>query len=111
MLGDLADSLTQATEQQVNEQVFSLTPAQYNGLTSQEFIRAPQPPPTTHKRRNLAEALANMRPNEKQSASEVYTRSLLWDQIPSDVVRNFAKMVADCNGANSGQAGCNDASS
>ncbi|KAJ8132941.1 hypothetical protein O1611_g683 [Lasiodiplodia mahajangana] len=110
MLGDLADSLTQPTEQQVNEQAFSLTPAQYNGITSQDFIRAPQPPPISHKRRNLAEALATMRPNEKQSASEVYTRSLLWDQIPSDVVRNFAKMVADCNTSN-GQTACNDANS
>ncbi|KAI0109513.1 bZIP transcription factor [Nemania sp. FL0031] len=110
MLGDLADSLTQPTEQQVNEQAFSLTPAQYNGITSQDFIRAPQPSPISHKRRNLAEALANMRPNEKQSASEVYTRSLLWDQIPGDVVRNFAKMVADCN-TSSGQTACNDANS
>ncbi|KAI0459731.1 bZIP transcription factor [Xylaria acuta] len=111
MLGDLADTLTQPTEQQANEQVFSLTPAQYNGITSQDFIRAPQPPPTSHKRRNLAEALASMRPNEKQSASEVYTRSLLWDQIPGDVVRNFAKMVAECNGASSGQPACNDVAS
>ncbi|KAI1302234.1 bZIP transcription factor [Xylaria venustula] len=111
MLGDLADSLTQPTEQQTNEQVFSLTPAQYNGITSQDFVRPPQPPSTSHKRRNLAEALASMRPNDKQSASEVYTRSLLWDQIPGDVVRNFAKMVAECNGANSGQQVCNDASS
>ncbi|GAP86310.1 putative bZIP transcription factor [Rosellinia necatrix] len=111
MLGDLADSLTQPTEQQTNEQAFSLTPAQFNGITSQDFIRAPQPPPTNHKRRNLAEALANMRPNEKQSASEVYTRSLLWEQIPSDVVRNFAKMVAECNGASGGQQACNEAGS
>ncbi|KAI0205009.1 bZIP transcription factor [Astrocystis sublimbata] len=111
MLGDLADTLTQPTEQQTNEQVFSLTPAQYNGITSQDFIRAPQPPPTNHKRRNLAEAMASMRPNEKQSASEVYTRSLLWDQIPSDVVRNFAKMVADCNSASGGPSACNDVAS
>ncbi|KAI1819071.1 bZIP transcription factor [Xylaria intraflava] len=111
ILGDLADSLTQPTEQQANEQAFSLTPAQFNGITSQDFIRAPQPPPNSHKRRNLAEALANMRPHEKQSAAEVYTRSLLWDQIPSDVVRNFAKMVADCNGSNSGQQACKDTSS
>jgi hypothetical protein len=110
MLGDLADSLTQPTEQQANEQVFSLTPAQYNGVTSQEFIRA-QPPPTSTKRRNLAEALANMRPSDKQSASEVYTRSLLWEQIPGDVVRNFAKMVAECNGASNGQPACNEAGS
>ena len=35
--------------------------------------------------------------SSKGSASEVYTRSLLWDQIPSDVVRSFAKMVVECN--------------
>ncbi|KAI1816490.1 bZIP transcription factor [Poronia punctata] len=110
MLGELADTLTQPSEQQANEQVFSLTPAQYNGITSQEFTRAPQPPSSNHGRRNLAEALANMRHNEKQTAADVYTRSLLWDQIPSDVVRNFAKMVADCNNANGGQ-GCSDATS
>jgi len=52
-----------------------------------------------------------MRPNEKQMAADVYTRSLLWDQIPGDVVRNFAKMVAECNGASSGQPHCNDANS
>jgi hypothetical protein len=107
MLGDLADSLTQPTEQQTNEQVFSLTPAQYNGLTSQDFIRAPQPPPSNTGRRNLAEALASH--NEKQTPADVYTRSLLWDQIPGDVVRNFAKMVAECNSDANGGQGCNDA--
>ncbi|KAI8630525.1 bZIP transcription factor [Xylariaceae sp. FL1651] len=105
MLGDLTDSLTQPTEQQTNEQVFGLTPAQYNGITSQDFNRAPQPSST---RRNLAEALATMRHTEKQTAADVYTRSLLWDQIPGDVVRNFAKMVQECNGANGGQPPCND---
>ncbi|CAJ2513829.1 Uu.00g019480.m01.CDS01 [Anthostomella pinea] len=109
MLGDLADSLTQPTEQQTNEQVFSMTPAQYNGVNSQDFLPPPQHRTTSQGRRNLAEALSNMRNNEKQSAAEVYTRSLLWDQIPGDVVRNFAKMVAECNGANSGQPQhCND---
>ncbi|KAI0151761.1 bZIP transcription factor [Xylariaceae sp. FL1272] len=111
MLGDMADSLTQPTEHQTNEQVFSLTAAQYNGITSQDFIRAPHPP--SQGRRNLAEALATMRGGaEKQSsAADVYTRSLLWDQIPGDVVRNFAKMVAECNGANGGQPQCNDVNS
>ncbi|KAI0020595.1 bZIP transcription factor [Xylariomycetidae sp. FL0641] len=103
MLGELADSLTQPTQEQQNEQVFSLTPAQYNGINSQEFLRAPEPHSNSQGRRNLAEAVSNMRNNEKQSAAEVYTRSLLWDQIPGDVVRNFAKMVAECNGAGGGQ--------
>ncbi|OTA97317.1 hypothetical protein M434DRAFT_65965 [Hypoxylon sp. CO27-5] len=111
MLGDLADSLTQPTQEQTNEQIFSLTPAQYNGVTSQDFLRSPPPRSTSQGRRNLAEALNNMRNSEKQSAAEVYTRSLLWDQIPSDVVRNFAKMVAECNNANGGQQSSNDANS
>ncbi|KAI5868681.1 bZIP transcription factor [Durotheca rogersii] len=114
MLGDLADSLTQPTQEQTNEQIFSLTPAQYNTVNSQDFLRAAPPRPAVSQgRRNLAEALNSLRSGEKQSAAEVYTRTLLWDQIPGDVVRNFAKMVAECNGANGGhQSGNgNDASS
>ncbi|KAM7196078.1 bZIP transcription factor 49 [Rhypophila sp. PSN 637] len=98
MLGDLADALTQPTEQQTNEQIFSISAAQYNDLSSQDFLQnAPAERSTSQGRRNLAEALANMRNSNKNSAAEVYTRSLLWDQIPGDVVRSFAKMVAECN--------------
>ncbi|KAK5655450.1 hypothetical protein OQA88_5721 [Cercophora sp. LCS_1] len=97
MLGDMVDSLTQPTEQQTNEQLFSLSVSQYNGLSSQDFAPGPAEKSTSQGRRNLADALANMRNTDKQSAAEVYTRSLLWDQIPGDVVRSFAKMVAECN--------------
>ncbi|RYP07609.1 hypothetical protein DL764_002387 [Monosporascus ibericus] len=102
VLDEMHDSLTQPTQEQANEQLFSLSAAQYNGLTDQSFLR--NPPTRTQGRRNLAEALATMRSSEKQSAAEVYTRSLLWDQIPGDVVRNFAKMVAECNNADNGQS-------
>ncbi|EON97761.1 putative bzip transcription factor protein [Phaeoacremonium minimum UCRPA7] len=94
MLGDLSDSLTQPTQEQTNEQLFSLTPAQYNGINSQDFLHNAPERTTSQGRRNLADALASMRSNNK---AQVYTRSLLWDQIPSDVVRSFAKMVAECN--------------
>jgi hypothetical protein len=103
VLGQMADALTQPTEQQTNEQIFSLSAAQYSDLTStQDFL--PGAPPaersTSQGRRNLAEALATMRSSTKQSsAAEVYTRSLLWDQIPGDVVRTFARMVAESNNA------------
>lgn len=107
MLGDLHDSLTQPTQEQTNEQIFSLSAAQYNGLNDQSFMR--NPPAHKQGRRNLAEALANMRSTEKHSAAEVYTRSLLWDQIPGDVVRNFAKMVSECNNADNGQSLGSDA--
>ncbi|KAL2135648.1 hypothetical protein VTI74DRAFT_7458 [Chaetomium olivicolor] len=103
-LGDMADALTQPTEQQTNEQIFSLSAAQYNDLTSQDFLPSSAhhsaERSTSQGRRNLAEALASMRSSTKQqSAAEVYTRSLLWDQIPSDVVRTFARMVAESNNA------------
>ncbi|KAK3495622.1 hypothetical protein B0T13DRAFT_401935 [Neurospora crassa] len=97
MLGEMADALTQPTEQQTNEQLFGLTAAQYNGISSQDFLQnAPAERSTSKGRRNLAEALASMRAAaNKDSAAEVYTRSLLWDKIPRDVVRDFAKMVAE----------------
>lgn len=102
ILGDLSDSLTQPTQEQQNEQLFGLTAAQYDGVQSQDFLQnAPTEKPTSQGRRNLAEALATMRSNSK---AEVYTRSLLWDQIPSDIVRSFAKMVTESNTRNGGDA-------
>ena len=100
-LGDLADSLAQPTEQQTNEQIFSLSAAQYNGINSQDFLQNPPPRSTSVGRRNLGEGLAAMRANSKKSAAEVYTRSLLWDQVPAEVVRNFAKLVQECNKSSS----------
>lgn len=95
-LGDLTDRLAQPTEEQNNEQLFSLTAAQYNDLTSQDFLQGTPKRSTSQGRRNLGETLAAMRnENKKESAAEVYTRSLLWDQVPSEVVRNFAKMVQE----------------
>jgi hypothetical protein len=103
VLGDMADVLTQPSELQTNEQIFSLSAAQYNDLTSHDFLQSALPAAersTSLGRRNLAEALANLRTTDKQStAAEVYTRSLLWDQIPRDVVRTFARMVAESNNA------------
>ncbi|KAH6630694.1 hypothetical protein B0J18DRAFT_108966 [Chaetomium sp. MPI-SDFR-AT-0129] len=103
VLGEMADALTRPSEQQTNEQIFSLSAAQYNDLTSQDFLQQAATSAersTSQGRRNLAEALATMRSSGKQSsAAEVYTRSLLWDQIPGDVVRTFARMVAESNNA------------
>ena len=107
-LGDLADTLAQPTEEQNHEQLFSLSAAQYNGLTSQDFLHHTPQRSTSQGRRNLGETLAAMRANSKKSAAEVYTRSLLWDQVPSEVVRNFAKLVSECNSRND-QDDCNSA--
>ncbi|KAF4455458.1 hypothetical protein F53441_2248 [Fusarium austroafricanum] len=109
MLGELGDQLTQPSQEQTNEQIFSLSAAQYNGVNSQDFLHnAPERSSPSQGRRNLAEALATMRiPNKQNDAAEVYTRSLLWDQIPNEVVRNFAKMVSECNSAQNEQQ-CNE---
>ncbi|KAI3556568.1 bZIP transcription factor [Colletotrichum abscissum] len=101
MLGQLGDSLTQPTDEQANEQLFGLSAAQYNGVSSQDFLNNAPERTTSQGRKNLADALSAMRTN-KQSAADVYTRSLLWDQIPSEVVRNFAKMVSESNSAKAG---------
>jgi hypothetical protein len=107
MLTDLADSLTQPTQEQMNSQAFSLSQTQYNGITNPEFLHTPAERTSSQGRRNLAEALAAMRNgNNKQSAAEVYTRSLLWEQIPSEVVKSFTKMVAECKNAQNDQQQC-----
>lgn len=113
-LGDLGDSLTRPSQEQTNEQLFSLSPAQYNGVSNQDFLQQHQPSERfmSRGRRSLADALSNMRTADKQNgAADVYTRSLLWDQIPRDVVRNFAKMVAECNNAQNDGQQCNEATS
>jgi len=93
-LGDLTDSLAQPTQQQNNEQLFSLSAAQYNTLSSPDFLSNAPVRSTSVGRRNLLAAMRNGN-DPKKSAAEVYTRSLLWDQVPADVVRNFAKMVSE----------------
>lgn len=109
MLVELGDSLMQPSQEQTNEQIFSLSASQYNGVSDHDFLRPGRMPSKT--RKNLAQALAELRDNAKQlGAAEVYTSTLLWDQIPNDVVRNFARMVVECNSSQNGQQ-CNEARS
>ena len=94
-LATLHQLFTPSDEQQ-KEEMFSLTAKQYNGIATDDPFDESLAPQPIH-RRNLAEALTAMR-NEKQGPSaEVYTRSLMMGEVPSDVVRDFARMVAECN--------------
>ncbi|PSK55688.1 Transcriptional activator hacA [Elsinoe australis] len=90
-------SLTMPTSQQEAEQIFALTPSEYHSLTSQESYAAYHPQHTVTPRRNLAETLATVRQESiaKAPPAEVYTRSLLWDQIPADVVKQFKELVRE----------------
>lgn len=97
--------LTSPTKQQEIDSAFSLTTAEYASVTNMDYQAYDDRPRSSHyqeipsrPRRNLAEALASMQDSHAQnSKAEVYTRSLLWDQIPTDVVKQFKEMVRDHN--------------
>lgn len=96
--------ITAPTKQQEMDQAFSLTPAQYASVTNADFPSYEQTPaPTSNEapnpqRRPLAEALASLEEQQTQGIkAEVYTRSLLWEQIPADVVQQFKEIVRDHN--------------
>lgn len=87
--------LTAPTSLQEAEQAFAMTPAQYAALTNYPSHTPITPLPAAQSLRpNLAEALGKMREQRGVSQAEVYTRSLLWEQIPEDVVREFRRAVA-----------------
>lgn len=83
---NVINSFEKATPEQQREQFMQLTPAEYNEVTSNNYRDAE---PVNRSRRRIQENLASMR-NSKQSAAEVYTRSLLWDRVDVEVVRRFA---------------------
>lgn len=95
-LTSLHHQLVTPTEEQQREQIFALSANQYNSITSNDFFDDTNPP-IHFPRRNLGEALAAMRHNKQKPAAEVYTRSLMWDEVPTNIVRDFARMVAECN--------------
>ena len=103
--GAIHRSMTEYSKAQEADQVFSLTPAEYNALTSAaQSADEPHGDATiTHNRRNLAESLANLRQESithGSNTAEVYTRSLLWDQIPADVVKQFKELVSESRRSN-----------
>ncbi|KAL8993121.1 MAG: hypothetical protein Q9169_006588 [Polycauliona sp. 2 TL-2023] len=93
-LATLHHQLISPTEQQQRDHIFSMSADQYNGLTSDDVMGAPSQVPLSG-RRNLGDALAAPRLNKQGSAAEAYTRSLMWDEIPNNIVRDFARMVAE----------------
>lgn len=95
-LASLHHQLITPSEEQRRDQTFSLTANQYNGITSGDFFEEPKLPGHPY-RKNLGEAIADMRNDRHGSVTEIYTRSLMWDEVPANVVRDFTRMVAECN--------------
>lgn len=97
-LDELHNTLAMPTEQQEQAQVFALNADQYNTLTTLEDTSLDYKPQQPS---NLQQALAAMRNNAAQNkmqnraASNVYTRSAMWDHVPEKVIRDFRRMVQD----------------
>jgi len=94
-LASLHHDLVTPSHQQQRDQIFSLSVDQYSHITSDECFDEQQDAGHPPRRRNLGDALAAMRAQKQGPAGEVYTRSLLLDKVPADVVRDFARMMED----------------
>lgn len=105
-LDRMHNAMTASTKQQQVEQAFSLTQMQYASIAKGHIQTYNQHPETAPpQRRVLAEALASLEHDQARSnnKAEVYTRSLLWSQIPTDVVRQFRELVREHNDLESRQ--------
>ena len=99
-MATLHNDLTAPTQQQEREQLFSLSADQYNHMTSDDlFVDEPELNAPTG-RRNLGELFAAARAEKKGPATEFYTRSLMRSEVPANVVKDFARMVAEGRGRN-----------
>jgi hypothetical protein len=101
-LDSLSAQLMNPTKEQEAEAAFGLTAAQYNSLHSADYNRRSYTAQSEdesgfgNRRKNLAETLQSMDEDARgNNAAEVYTRSLLWNQIPAEVVREFRKLVSE----------------
>ena len=100
-LDNMHNHLTKASKRQEAESAFSLSVKQYEGLTSADFGEPPYSTPpeddssnSPSHRRHLVDSLRAMRDDAKGHATaNVYTRSLLWERIPDDVVQQFKRMA------------------
>lgn len=96
-LDQLHHHMISPTKQQSDEAAFAMTQAQYAafmdmGSATEDHQASNHANPA---RRSLAEALANQHTVSPSNKADIYTRSLLFEQIPADVVRQFKEMVRD----------------
>lgn len=98
-LDQLHHHMISPSKQQSDEAAFAMTQAQYAALTDiGPSMNDYRDPGHAHPaRRSLAEALANEHTVSSGNKADIYTRSLLFEQIPADVVRQFKEMVRDRN--------------
>jgi len=85
---DGANDMTHANE---------ISPMQYNSLTNLDGYAVTNPGTTSNNKRNLVETLTALRAQSISSAGpgEAYSKSLLWDRIPAEVIEQFKGLVKD----------------
>ena len=105
-LDELHNTLTLPTKEQEQEQAFTMTPDQYNSLTTYDDGNDPENQRQQQQPSNLQQALNAMRNdaaaaqdrvhnNNKKSSSDIYSRSLMWDHVPKKVIHDFRRMVQE----------------
>lgn len=95
-LETLHHRLITPSEQQLRQQAFSLTPAQYNEISSDGAFHS-SAGYTSLRNGKLVDALAAVRSTSEATAAETYTSSLLKERVPTQILKDFARMVSDCN--------------
>ena len=96
----LHNDLTAPTQQQEREQLFSLSADQYNHMISDDLYADEPELNAPSGRRKLGDLFALTRAEKKGPATDFYTRSLMRSEVPANVVRDFARMVAEGRGRN-----------
>lgn len=94
-LSTLHRQLVSPSDQQQRDQLFSLSANHYNGVTADDDMMRSTRIAPKNRRRNLGDALAALRFNQQGAAAEAYTRSLMWNEVPASIVKDFARMVAE----------------
>ena len=95
-LSSLHRQLISPNAEQQRDQIFSLTAKQYNSISS-EIIFDHDTDHEPSRRRTLGDALDSLRTNGAGTAAEIYTRSLMRDKVPTDVIKDFSRMVSEAN--------------
>ena len=100
-LDTLHQRLTAPSPQQIREQAFALTSSQYNELSSDIPFGA-HSSSTVRKQKSVGDALVAVHDADESNVAETYTRSLMRDKVPAQVLRDFARMVSECHSGKHG---------
>ena len=100
-LDTLHQRLTTPSHLQLREQAFALTPSQYNELSSDTAYGA-HPPFEAPNQKSISDTLVTVHDINDCNAAEAYTRSLMRDKVPAQILRDFARMVSESHSRNHG---------